>query len=136
MHDIHVRLRPGKDDDLARWYTGLEHKSSTVREALRQQMAAQGTRDGARCMAARDAQWVAEITDAVLGKLLAGMAGVVESAVAEAVAGELDDLPARVSAAVCEMLARRGEDDLPSVESEDPRLASRLDEQLDTFFND
>ena len=87
-------------------------------------------------MAARDAQWVAEITDAVLEKLLAAMAGVVESAVVDAASGELDDLPARVSAAVCEMLARRGEDDLPSVESEDPRLASRLDEQLDTFFND
>jgi len=35
MEGIRVRLRPGKDDDIAAWYNGRENKSRAVREAIR-----------------------------------------------------------------------------------------------------
>ena len=35
MTFIHVRLRDGKDDDIAAWYEAQEDKSAAVRKAIR-----------------------------------------------------------------------------------------------------
>jgi hypothetical protein len=108
MMTIHVRLRPGQDDEIATWYDTQQDKSRAVREAIRAYIKAQS------------------------GDHL-------ETIVQHVVARELAGLPTLVSAAVREALesyhfARVGAGH-HSASDENPELASRLDEQIDTFFD-
>jgi hypothetical protein len=132
VHDIHVRLRPGKDDDIARWYKGLEHKSATVREALRGYVA-QGE-ESARRAGETEAGRVRRVVNGDKGELLAAIDRVVKEAVVEAISRELDQLTSRITAVVREALGQ-GEGEARGRGSEDPELAARLDEQLDSFFD-
>ncbi len=132
VRDIHVRLRPGKDDDLARWYESLEQKSATVREALRRYI--QQVEDSSRRAAESNAGREKDVLLAGDGQLLVAIDRVVKEAVVEAVSRELDDLPFRISLMVREVLAQdKGAAGVDG--SEDPELATRLDEQLDSFFS-
>jgi len=105
---IHVRLRSGQDDDIAAWYGAQNDKSRAVREAIRVYIKAQS---GDR----------------------------LETIVQQVVAQELARLPALVSMAVREAL--ESYQFVPSgtgnhlAADENPELASRLDEQIDSFFD-
>ena len=78
MDFIHVRLRPGRDDDIAAWYEAQEDKSEAVRNAIRAAMEAESG-DGR----------MAAITEAV----------------SEALADELARLPGMVAQTVKDALA-------------------------------
>ena len=132
MPDIHVRLRLGKDDDIANWYEGLEHKSDTVRQALRGYVG-QGE-ELARRPGETDARRLRVVVNDDNGELLAAIDQVVKVAVIEAMSRELALLPARINAAVCEALDQ-AEGDARRGGREDPELAARLDAQLDSFFD-
>jgi hypothetical protein len=105
---IHVRLRPGQDDDIAAWYEAQNDKSRAIREAIRVYIKAQS-------------------------------GGGLETLVRQVVAQELARLPALVSAAVCEAL--ESYQFVPAgvgshhAADENPELASRLDEQIDSLFD-
>ncbi len=131
VSEIHVRLRPGKDDDIARWYEGLERKSAAVREALRRQI--RQVEESAWRATGTDAGRVMGVDRGDNGELLAAIDRVVKEAVAEAMSRELDELPARINAVACEALTQ-GEGEASGGGSEDPELAARLDEQLDSFL--
>ena len=132
MRDIHVRLRPGKDDDIARWYKGLEHKSATVREALRGYVAQGG--ESARRVGEMEEGRLRDVVNGDNGELLAAIDQVVKEAVVETLSRELGQLPARISAVLREVLGR-GKGEAGGRGNEDPELAARLDEQLDSFFD-
>ena len=105
---IHVRLRPGQDDDIAAWYEAQYDKSRAVREAIRVYIKAQNEDH-------------------------------LETMIQQVVAQELARLPALVSAAVREALESYqfvsiGTGSHPAAD-ENPELASRLDEQIDSFFD-
>ena len=104
---IHVRFRPAQDDDIATWYEAQSDKSRVVREAIRVYIKTQS------------------------GNHL-------ETMIQQVVAQELARLPALVSAAVREALESyhfvpTGTGNHP-VADENPELANRLDEQIDSFF--
>ena len=131
MRDIHVRLRPGKDDDIATWYQALDHKSATVREALRRQM--RQVEDSAWRATRTDARGARNTVQFRDGELIATIDRVVKEAVVEAMSRELDELHARISAVVRKALAQ-GKAEAAGGGNENPELAARLDEQLDSFF--
>ncbi len=101
---IHVRLREGRDDDIAAWYEGQEDKSEAVRAALR------------TAMRLADVAEEALIRETV-ARELARLPDVVAAVVRETLAAY--------------RLAPAGE---PELGTEDPELAARLDAQLDDFF--
>ncbi len=105
MEGIHLRLREGKDDDIADWYTNQPDKSAAVREAIR-----------ARIRLGRNGQ------DAIIRQAvaqgLAQLPDVVAAAVQSALA-EYRLAPATASS---------------GAEIEGPELAASLDEQLDSFL--
>ena len=104
---IHVRLREGRDDDIAEWYEAQENKSGAVREAI---CAALRLQNG-------DTQ-EAIVREAVTREL-SRLPDVVAAAVREAL--EKCNLTLATSTE-------------PVSDEEDPELAVRLDEQLDDFF--
>ncbi|MEA3375123.1 MAG: hypothetical protein U9R72_02840 [Chloroflexota bacterium] len=110
---IHVRLRVGRDDDIARWYKAQPNKSQAIREAVRAYIDVQEG-NGKR------------------GK----MREMVESVVREVVADELRRLPDATASVVRDVLNECGVDRGEACEAggEDAELAARLDEQLDVFF--
>lgn len=105
---IHVRLRPGQDDDIETWYETQRDKSRAVREAMRLFIKAQSEDH-------------------------------LEAVVQQVVAQEVAQLPALVSAAVREVLESyqfvSSELSSHPAPDENPELASRLDEQIDLFFD-
>jgi len=105
---LHLRLREGRDDDIATWYEAQPDKSEAVRMAIRAYLRLQN----------------GDTQEAVVGqavsRALAGLPTVVSKAVRDALT-DYQLAPARVS-------ARDGD--------EDPELAARLDAQLDEFFSD
>jgi Arc/MetJ-type ribon-helix-helix transcriptional regulator len=102
---IHVRLRKGKDDDIATWYEGQGDRSEAVREALRAYMRLHN--GDTQEAAVRD----------VMVRELARLPEVVGSAVREALTGyQLSPTEER------------------EIGAENPELAARLDEQLDDLF--
>ncbi len=105
MDGIHLRLRAGKDDDIADWYSKQPDKPAAVRGAIRAQirMEQSGQDDVIRQAVAQG---------------LAQLPNVVAAAVQSALA-EYQLTPATAS----------GETGI-----EDPELAASLDEQLDSFF--
>jgi hypothetical protein len=105
---IHVRLRENLDDDIFAWYESQGDKSGAVREAIRL----------ARRLQNGESQ---------------------EAIVKEAVSRELARLPEVIATAVREALASYRLTPFEPVRepgTEDPELAARLNEQLDTFFKD
>jgi len=105
MEAIHVRLRPGRDDDLAAWYEAQEDRSQAVRDAIRAVMRLQNG----------DTQEA--IVKEVVARELARLPDVVAATVREALAA--------YRLAPSEMEHEPG--------AEDPELAARLDAQLDDF---
>jgi hypothetical protein len=105
---IHVRLREGRDDDVATWYEAQDDRSEAVREAIRVYMRLQS-----------DNTQEAVIKEAV-ARELARLPDVVACAVREALAS--------YRLAPVELSREPG--------AEDPELAARLDAQLDDFFGE
>ena len=104
---IHVRLRPGQDDDLAAWYESQPDKSQIVRQALRLYLKSQNTDD------------LEVMVQQVVAQELARLPALVSAAVREA----LEDF----------QLTPRNPGQ-HSLTDEDPAQAARLDEQLNAFF--
>lgn len=105
MDGIHLRLREGKDDDIADWYKSQTDRAAAIREAIRAQIRlGQSGQD----MVIRQAvaQGLAQLPNVV--------AAAVQSALAEY---QLSPATASREAGV-----------------EDPELAASLDEQLDGFL--
>jgi hypothetical protein len=106
-YTIQVRLRPGKDDDLIDWYIHQADRSGAVREAIR--------------------AWLQQQDDCLQGAAL--------------VRQELARLPELVTTTLHTVLAdvqlngMSGKEAHPAV-NENAELASRLDTQLDNFFED
>lgn len=134
MPDIHIRLRPEKDEDLARWYEGLAHKSNAVRAALRRHIALEEDEQSPSWL--DEPQRMTEGTQAVAGDPLASVIRALEDAVIGAMEDRLDQLPGQVSAAVRALLTDSALADVQADASEDSILAASLDEQLDMFFED
>lgn len=105
---IHVRLREGKDDDIAAWYNAQDDRSEAVRAAIR---AAMRLENG-------DSQ------EAVVKEVVARELGRLPEIVAAAVREALAAYRLQPSTQVREPGA------------EDPELAARLDAQLDDFFEE
>ncbi len=105
MDGIHLRLREGKDDDIADWYKSQIDRSEAVRIAIRTYMRLQ-------------------------------VDGTQESVIKEAVAQGLAQLPDVVATAVQSALSQyRLAPATPAAPGEeDPELAARLNEQIDSFF--
>jgi hypothetical protein len=105
---IHVRLREGKEDDIAAWYEAQEDKSAAVRKALRTYL---GLHNGETQEA---------VVREAVNRELARLPDVVAGAVREAL----------------ENVARPYEmaDEPTAPGAEDPEMAARLDAQLDDFF--
>lgn len=118
---IHVRLRAGRDDDIARWYEAQPNKSEAIREAIRAYISVQ-ERNGNG----------------------GGLREMVESVVREVVADQLRRLPDATASVVRDVLnewgtgeagaCEAGGETLRLAQDEDAELAARLDEQLDVFF--
>jgi len=104
---IHVRLRDGKDDDIAAWYEAQEDKSAAVRKALRAYL---GLHNGETQEAV-----VREAVNRELARLPDVVAGAVRDALENYEMATWDDEPTAPGA-------------------EDPETAARLDAQLDDFF--
>lgn len=100
---IRLRLREGKDDDIAEWYKNQADRSTAVREAIRAQIRRErGGQDEVIRQAVN--QGLAQLPDVV--------AAAVQSALAE-----------------CQFTSVRSSGPM----DEDPVLAASLDEQLDGF---
>ncbi len=105
MEGIHLRLREGKDDDIADWYSKQPDRSAAVRDAIRAQIRlGQSGQDAIIRQAV--AQGLAQLPDVV--------ASAIQSALAE-----YRLAPAAASS---------------GAEVEDPELAASLDEQLEGFL--
>ena len=105
MGFLHIRLREGRDDDIAAWYSAQDDKSEAVRKAIRAYIRSQNGES--QEAAVRDAVTMA----------LASLPVVVASAVREALANyQLAPTPEREPG------------------QENPELAARLDAKLDDFF--
>jgi hypothetical protein len=104
---IHVRLRDGKEDDIAAWYEAQEDKSAAVRKAIRTYL---GLHNGETQEA---------VVREAVNRELARLPDVVARAVREALKNY-------------EVMPLDGESTAPG--AEDPEMASRLDAQLDDFF--
>lgn len=104
---IHVRLRPGQDDDIATWYEAQPDKSQVVRQALRLYIKSQ------------NADSLEAMVQQVVAQELARLPVLVSAAVREA----LEDF----------QLTPLNPGHHPLTD-EDPAQAARLDEQLDAFF--
>jgi len=108
---IHVRLRDGKDDDIAAWYEAQEDKSAAVRKAIR------------TYLRLHNGETQEAVVREAVNRELARLPDVVAGAVRDAL----------------ENVARPYEvatwDDEPTAPgAEDPEMAARLDAQLDDFF--
>ena len=75
---LHVRLRPGRDDDIVAWYEAQEDKSEAVRNAIRAAMEAES---GDGRMAA-----ITEAVSETLADELARLPGMVAQTVKDALA--------------------------------------------------
>ena len=109
---INVRLRDGRDADIEAWYIAQEDRSEEVRKAIRAYMRLQNG----------ESQEV-----------------VIRDAVIAAMGGELARLPDLVAGAVRDALANyqlRPAQEQSAPGDEDPKLAARLDAQLDDFFKE
>ena len=104
---IHVKLREGREDDIAAWYEAQGDKSQAVRDAIRAYM---GLQNGATQEA---------VVKEAVARELARLPDVVASAVREALSS--------YRLAPAEMEREPG--------AEDPELAARLDAQIDEFFS-
>lgn len=114
---LNARIRPDRDDDIARWYEAQEDKSEAIREVIREHIERQ----------AKGKQPQAELLE-----LLPGL-------VARAVARGLERLPQMMRRAVSEALANyeleaRVGGEKGAGGDVDAELAARLDEQFDQFF--
>jgi len=105
---IHVRLRPGHDDDIAEWYEPQADKAAAVRDAIRAYMRSQNGEGQDAVVRAAVIQAMSELPNLVTG------------AVRDALASY--------------QFAPRQAERAPG--DEDPELAARLDAQLDDFFGD
>jgi hypothetical protein len=104
---IHVRLRPGQDDDIASWYETQPDKSQLVRQAIRFYIKSQNVDN------------LENIVQQVVAQELTQLPTLVSAAVREA----LEDF----------QLTPIGTGRHPLTD-EDPEQAARLDEQLSAFF--
>jgi len=115
---IHVRLRVGRDDDIAEWYQAQENKSGAVRKAIRVALRLQNG----------DTQEV--IVREAVARELSRLPDVVAAAVRTALEEyNLTPCTPNVQGGV---LATSTE----PMSAEDPKLAARLDEQLGDFFGE
>ena len=101
---IHVRLRDGKEDDIAAWYEAQEDKSAAVRKAIR------------TYLRLHNGETQEAVVREAVNRELARLPDVVAGAVRDALENyEMADEPTAPGA-------------------EDPETAARLDAQLDDFF--
>lgn len=106
---IHVRLRDGRDDDIAEWYKAQENKSGTIRKAIRAAMRLQN----------------GDTQEAIVREAVTRELSRLPDIVAAAVRAALEE---------CNLTLAIGTDSIS--DEEDPGLAARLDEQLDNFFGE
>lgn len=106
--NIHVRLRDGRDDDIAAWYVAQDDKSEAVRAVIRSAIRLENG----------DAQ--EKLVREAVARELSCLPDIVAGAVREALAAH------RLVPAASES----------APDGEDPELAARLDAQLDDFFED
>lgn len=108
---IRVRLRPGKDDDIAAWYEGQENRSEAVRRAIRAYIQHGG--------GVIDQKSPLEAISRELARLPDVVADAVRSVLPEALAAYCPS-PSLI--------------DEQNPGAEDPELAARLEAQLDDLF--
>jgi hypothetical protein len=106
MGFLHIRLREGRDDDLAAWYDAQDDKSQAVRDALRAAIRQDGADD----------------QEAIIRQAVARELGCLPDVIAAAVRDTLE---------AYDLTARPQE---PNGGDVDAELAARLDGQLDDFF--